>query len=404
MQGRQFILNKDEVALPIKIKAHFIGFCYDAANLLLGFFAYILWPRNIKSPKKICVCRIGNIGDIICSIPAFIAVRKLYPGAHITLLTSPGAKNKPGAKELFNNPWFIDKLWIYYTDEIKDLKFAYRFAKKLQAESFDLFIFLPQELITVKTLLRNLFFIKLCKVKKAVGFELSTIKTWVREQSTVYQFDNEVDRLANLLKRWSIPVSGEIDYDLPIPESIKKSASNIINKYKIKKENVFGFMPGASYEANQWPLDNFIEVGKFILKNYSDSQIIIFGGSGDIVNGEYIKSKIKSASVFNLCGKTSLLETAFIINNLKLLISNNTGLMHMAALAGIKTIAIFFANELNGKWFPSYGDNVKLLIKMGIEKCDGNYYKGCPHDYNCLKATITPKEVSKEIVEMVKNE
>lgn len=402
MEGRRlFYKNGNNADFLTRISAYSVGFCYDFINLFLKIFARILWPERIKNPQKICIYRVGNIGDIICSIPAFIAVRRAYPDAHITLLTSPGSKGKPGAKELFDNVWFFDRVWVYYGDEINGLKNIREFSKKIRREKFDLLIYLPQELITLKTIVRNFIFIKSCGIKKAVGFEYSTIKFLAKEQSAVYQFDNEVDRLLNLLKRWNVPIKGGIEYDLPISENIKKSSLNIIREYKIGHKNVFGFMPSASYDANQWPLDNFVEVGKFILKNYPDSQIVIFGGSADGVKGEYIKEKIGSDKIINLCGKTSLLETAFIVNNLELIISNNTGLMHMAALAGVKTIAIFFANELNGKWFPTYGDNVRLLAKFGFLDCEGNYYKGCPHNYRCVRGVIVTKDVKKAIVELL---
>lgn len=373
-----------------KTKAGFVAFCYWLANWFLKISASILWPRKIEnSPKKICVYRVGNIGDIICTIPALISIRRAYPQADITLLTSTGRKGI-GAKELIDNAWFINNLWVYYPDEIKNIR---QFIKKIRAEHYDLLISLPQDHITFRSLIRNLIFIKLCGVKKAVGFELSVIKFWAHSQSQVYFFEDEVNRLVNLLKRWGIPVSDKIEYDLPIPEEIKKSASKIINENKINSLTLFGLVPGAGYEANEWPLDNFVEVGRFMLKNHPNSQIIVFGGPNDYKKGEYIKDKIGSNSIINLCGKLSLLENAFIINKLNLMVSNNTGLMHMGALANKNVIAIFSATELNGKWFP-YGKNAKVLMKS--TGCEGCYYKKCSYTYKCIKE-IKPEEVIDKI-------
>lgn len=379
-----FITIKDgDVEVLIKIKAFFIGLCYKAVNFLLKIVAFIFWPKKIIYPKKICIYRIGNIGDIICTIPAIIAVRRAYPDAYITLLTSPGKKGSPGAKELLDGAWFIDKLWVYYSDEISGFKKTFQFIKKMRQESFDLLIYFPQELITLKPLIRNLFFIKLCRIKKAIGFELSTIKFWTHAQSERYLFDNEVKRLINLLKRWDMPMDDKISYELPIANEIENSARKIFEEYHLNKTSlIFGFMPGASYPTNQWPLDNFIEVGKFILQQYPQSKIVVFGGPSDYEKGEHIKNYLKGDRIVNLAGKTSLLETAVLVKKLNLLVSNNTGLMHMAALAGVKTIAIFSAAELDGKWFPC-GENAKLLMKR--TECEGCYYKKCPYDFKCIK-------------------
>lgn len=404
MQGRKFIGENKKIFLIVKAQALFVGFCYDAINFLFKIFSLVLWPRNIHSQfQKICIYRIGNIGDIICTIPALIAVRRVYPRAHITLLTSPGIKSSPGAKELLKNAWFMDKMWVYYADEIGGLRKTSEFIRKIRAERFDLMIYFPHELITLKTLFRNLIFIKLCGIRKVIGFEYSTIKFWTRQQSKIYQFDNELDRLINLLNRWEIPVGDKVEYDLPIPKNIQESALKIINEYKIKSKIIFGIMPSASYDDNQWALDNFIEVGKFILQKYKNCQIVILGSLGDKNKGEYIKDKIVGEEVINLCGKTSLLETAFIINKLVLLVSNNTGLMHMAALTGIKVVAIFSSAELNGKWSP-YGKNSKEIINRKVSECDGYYYKDYYRGkFNCHKRIndVAVEEVKKEIVNLM---
>ncbi|MEK7555439.1 MAG: glycosyltransferase family 9 protein [Patescibacteria group bacterium] len=399
MIGRK-IINKSDAGFFVEIKARLIGFCYDVSNFLLRIFSYVFWPGRLKkSPKKICIYRIGNIGDIICAIPAMIAVRKSYPDSRITLLTSPGHKSRPGAEQLLKEAWFIDELKVYYSEDIKGLKNIFNFIRKLRAESFDLWIYFPQELITFTPLIRNLFFTKFCGVKKAVGFEISTIKFWAREQSKIYEFDNETDRLTGLLKRWGVLTGDEVRYDLPIPKNVQDSALRIVNDCKIKADFLFGIMPGASYEDNQWLPDNFAEVGKFILRQYKNCQIIIFGGPDDKDKGEYIKDKIGGNRVINLCGKASLLETAFVINKLTLLVSNNTGLMHMAALAGIKVIAIFSPAELNGKWFP-YGENSRVVIKREAPECDGYYYKNYyKKTFNCHKRIndVSAEEVKNEI-------
>jgi ADP-heptose:LPS heptosyltransferase len=402
MRRRQFLYIKKngKTKLSDQSKAGFAGFCYGLANSFLKAAAYFLWPRKIKvSPKKICVYRIGNIGDIICTIPALITIRKAYPEAEITLLTSTGRKGI-GAKELIDNAWFLNKIWVYFSDEVSGFKKSVQFIKKIRAEKFDLWIELPPDHIKFKSLLRNLVFTKFCGVKKAVGFELSVITFFPHAQWESFFFEDDASRMVHLLKRWGIPAKDKIEYDLPIPEEAKNSALKIIKENKINSSLVFGLVPGAGYEANQWPLDNFVEVGKFIVKNYPQSQIIIFGGPADVEKGRYIKGKISSASVIDLCGKLPLLETAFVLNKLNLLIANNTGLMHMAAFAEKNVIAIFSATEFDGKWFP-YREKAKVLILIKGILCEGCYYKKCPHNYQCIK-NITTEEIESEIVKIIK--
>jgi len=399
MRRRQFLYidKKNNIKFSDKIKSGFVGFSYWAANFFLKTAAFCLWPGKINSsPQKICVYRIGNIGDIICTIPALIAVRRAYPKAEITLLTSTGRKGI-GAKELINNAWFLNKIWVYYSDEISGLKNKTQFIKKIRAENFDLWIELPPDHVKFGLLLRNMVFAKLCGVKKAIGSELSVITLWPQSQWEAFFFEDDASRMVNLLKRWGVPASGKIEYDLPIPEAVKNSALKIIEENKINSPAIFGLVPGAGYEANQWPLDNFVKTGNFILEKYPNCQIVVFGGPGDIEKGNYLKNKISGDSVINLCGKLSLLESSVLINKLRLLVANNTGLMHMAAMADKKVITIFSSTELDGKWFP-YGKNARVLMKP--IKCEGCYYKPCRFNYQCIK-NITPEEVAGKITELL---
>ncbi|MDI6891314.1 MAG: hypothetical protein QMC83_10335, partial [Thermodesulfovibrionales bacterium] len=194
------------------LKAKFVFFLYKVINFFLFILSFLLWPRKAVIPQKICIYRIGNIGDIICAIPSIIAIRKAYPNAHITLLTSPGQKGAVGAKELIKDAWFIDRLWVYYSDDIDSIQKVIEFMKKLRRESFCLWITLPMELWNLKTILRNMAFIRLCKVKSVAGFMISTIKLWANAQTKLSKFDNEVERLMKILVYYNLPVLQEVDY------------------------------------------------------------------------------------------------------------------------------------------------------------------------------------------------
>jgi len=298
-----------------------------------------------------------------------------------------------GAEELIAGAWFLDRIKSYLPEEVSSFKGIVKFIKEIRHESFDLWIELPNEMGGLKNRLRNLVFAKLCSSRKACGFEVSTFKFWTKEQSSFRKFDNEVERLIKLLKRWAIPINCNIEYDLPIPQGIQKSAETIMNSYGLDKENSFGFVPAAKYAINEWPQENYIELGKLILKQYPQVKVVILGGESDYAKCEHIKEKINNDSVINFCGKLNLLETAFLVKNLGIVISNNTGIMHMASQADTKTIGIFSSAELNGKWFP-YGKNARAIMRTYIQ-CHGCYYK-CRNNCLCIK-DILPPEILEEI-------
>ncbi len=81
-------------------QACFVAILYVLTNTLLRGLRIILWPRRKPSdPKRICIYRIGFIGDTVVALPAMHAIRAAYPRAHLTLLTSPVDGKYPGANE-----------------------------------------------------------------------------------------------------------------------------------------------------------------------------------------------------------------------------------------------------------------------------------------------------------------
>ena len=112
---------------------------------LLNIFQKLMWPNKVSKDnvKKIAIYRVGNIGDIVCSIPAMIAVRETYKDAHITLVTSPGKSGNLGAKEILQNVWFLDEIYEYYAEDISDFKGKWKIIKELKKKNFDLWVILP---------------------------------------------------------------------------------------------------------------------------------------------------------------------------------------------------------------------------------------------------------------------
>src|SRR4030067_3579101 len=91
-------------------------------NGVLSLLQALLWLRSMpRNPKKICIHRVGQIGDILCAIPAIKAIRKAYPEAEITLLTSPGEEGNPGAAELLKGAKWINHLYGCLFTTLKSL-------------------------------------------------------------------------------------------------------------------------------------------------------------------------------------------------------------------------------------------------------------------------------------------
>jgi ADP-heptose:LPS heptosyltransferase len=347
----------------------------------------LFWNRRVPhAPAKILIYRIGNIGDILCAIPAMIAVRETFPDAHITLLTSPGQKGMPEAEHLLAGAWFIDRLWTYYADDITSLRSQLALMKEVRKERFELWVELPINRAGLKRIMRDMFFAKGAGVRNALGFEIGPS----RSNKLMDLFDklcpNEVERLLMILAKHGIKTE-EVRFDLPISDKERKKCDEMVETLGIPVLRRWaGLCPGSKQPATRWSTDNFIAVGKYLAtRGFS---VLIFGGPGEEDIAEYVSRGIGAAS-FNLAGKTSILESAELIKKCDVLVTNDTGVMHLAAAVGTQCVAVFSSHNYAGEWHP-WGEGHVVL--RGEADCGPCFLMECPKDNLCINS-ITPDKV-----------
>ena len=348
-----------------RIKLSIVKFCYYLLNTMLLVLNWVMFRRLRGSPENILIYRIGNIGDIICSIPSMVVVRKKFPNAHITLLSSPVKRVSPGAKELLNGADFLDEMTVYYGDEIASIKGKINLIKRLRMKRFDLFIEIPNDLGKFRLFARDMLLAKMIGCKHAFGFEINTIRLFVKAQAEHLRFKGEVERLLDILSANNMTYE-KIEFRLPIKQEDVDVVDKLFSKYSVDN----GFMamnPGAKRPSNRWPKERYAEVGKILSQKYP-YKIFITGGPGDIEIAQWIASEIGDRAVV-VAGKTSLLQSAELLRRCKFLITNDTGTMHLANAVGIPVVAIFSPWQLPGKWYPYGNANIVLRGTVDCELC-----------------------------------
>ncbi len=363
---------KDKTALIV------VQFIYNFLNFLLSAFRGLLFIRKTipGNVRNILVFRFGNIGDTICAVPAMNVIRENFPEAKIVLLSSPGRPGAAGAKEILENAEFLDGLIIYYPEEIKSLNEKYNFIRKIKKERFDLFIELPANLTGFSAEIRNMVFSKLIGVKYAFGFRINTIRLFAKVQSDYLKFDNEVERLLKILKAEGVAIEN-ISFPLPVSEEDREFVNNFLEKFSNGK--IIALNPNAKRETNLWPLERYAELGRWLAAD-NGNNILIIGGKADKERAARLKQMIGEDAI-NVAGKFSLLQTIEILRHCSLLISNDTGAVHMASAVGTPVVGIYSAWQLKGKWYP-YGK--KSIVLRKEPECHTCYLNKCKQ-LDCLK-------------------
>jgi heptosyltransferase-2 len=156
----------------------------------------------------------------------------------------------------------------------------------------------------------------------------------------------------------------------------------------------FGLNPGAEYgPAKRWPADRFVAAAR-ALRQKTQCRWMIFGGRGDLALAGTIASDIAGATgeaPLNLAGRTNLRELAAALKICDLVLTNDTGPMHLAAAVGAPMAAIFGSTspELTG---PVFSPRARVVCCHA--PCSPCFRRECPIDLRCLRGIETEQVVA----------
>lgn len=353
--------------LQILLRGH-----YRILNGLIAGMQQILFkPITDKSViRKVLIFRTGSLGDSICALPAIYSICKNFPHAQIDILTNAGAK------DLVSMGALIDKTLVNDIIDYYGLPKNQLF-QKLRASRYDLFIQLPQYDAPWWRQARDILIARAIGVKYAFGWQVACTRFLAHFQARWMRFTNERDRLLQILVQNGLQNFGYV-YPLAITRSIKEKVHQLVFTHALthKQDNI-GLVVGAKRLQNLWPIEYFKKLADEWRQR--GKNILIFGGAGDRARA----AQINGERIFNFCGELTPLETAEMMKYCSLIVSNDTGPMHMAYAVGTPVIAIFSGHDYPGKWYPP-DDGKNIVLRSDILLC-----KKCSHgeaqENTCLK-------------------
>jgi len=310
---------------------------------------------------KILIIRFSSIGDIVLTTPVVRNLKQQGEDIEIHYLTK-----KEYAPLLNNNP-YIDKLHLL-DNSISEIK------KELKKEYFHYIIDLHKNLRT-KRIKFGL---------PAIVFEFDKINwaKWLIVNLKINKLPNIhiVDRYMDTIK-FFIDKNDNKGLDYFIDE---KDEVNVLSFPDNFSEKYIAFAIGAQHFTKKLPKEKIISICKKI-----SQPIVLLGDKNDEIIAEEIKKSVGD-NIFNACGKYNLNQSASIVKQAKLLITHDTGLMHIAAALKKKIISVW------GNTIPEFGmypyfpdknseivqvDNLKCrpCSKIGYKKCSKKHFK-CMND------------------------
>lgn len=336
-----------------------------------------------KKVDNILIVNVNWVGDVLFSTPAIRAIRQHYPDAYIACMVVPRCKE---ILELNPN---LNELIIYDEDEVhKSLLGKLKLISTLKKRHFNT-VFLFHRSLT-RTLM-----VALSGIHERVG--IYTPKRGfllTKKVKPLSQDVHKVEQFLNIVRAKGIKPTSK-NLELFIGEDDELYAEELLKSEGVKKgELMIVLNPGGNWDLKRWPAENFAQVGNRLAEIYK-ARILITGADKDMGLGKDISSMMRNKPILT-CGKTTLRQLAAILRRTNLVISNDSGPMHIAVSQGAKTIALF--GPTNPKITGPYGDGRYVVIHKTLEKlgCKVPCYNLNCEDNACMKA-ITVEDVIREV-------
>ena len=317
----------------------------------------------MEKKLKILVIRFSSIGDIVLTFHALRCLREKHPTAEVHFLT------KSTYKDLLLASTFHDKT-LFFEGDLKQTKRAIR--KENYSHIIDLHNNLRTRLLTIG--IRGVHLIRFNKLNW---------EKWLFTRLKKNKLPNK-----HLVERYIDAFS-----ELGVLNDSKNTLFFVPNEFKIElnlydlKENAFlAIALGAQYKTKKFPVSSLIKVLEFY-----DLPIVLLGGEAEQEDGIKIQEAFPQKKMYNLCGELSLLASASILSQAKTVLTNDTGLMHIAAMFDVPIVSIW------GNTVPAFGmypyrpekeGTVKIheVVGLNCRPCSKIGYQECPiGHFNCME-------------------
>jgi ADP-heptose:LPS heptosyltransferase len=350
-------MNLDRVAMEYRLAVA----SHEAINGSLEALERTLFrpSESAGEPGCVVVHLIGNIGDIIVAVPALMALRQRFPAARLVLLSSPGKRGAPGAADLLHRVKYLDGLEIYHQEDITTIAGRLAVAARVRAFEPDLMVFLPSSRVPPATVYRNLLFARMCGVARVFNYRVPSPPFFrLAVARTLRTVPHEVERHLGMLAGLGVARPAQVRFELGEVEPAEAAEINaMLARARSSEGLVFAVCPGGKQAGHLWPVERFAEVARRA-RDQVGAQVWIVGGPGDRAAAEAIKAVVPAAADFT--GKLSILGTARVLAEVDVLLSNDTGPMHLGAAAGTRVVAIFSSQNYAGRWYP-WGDRHRVF-------------------------------------------
>jgi ADP-heptose:LPS heptosyltransferase len=328
---------------------------------------------------KFLIIRFSSIGDIVLTTPVIRCLKKQVPDAEIHFLTKSTYH-----QILASNP-YVDKIHLLEQSLLSVIT-------ELKRENFDCIIDLHHNLRSMK--------VKDALKIKSYSYQKLNVKKWIYTSLkwNLLPDIHVVDRYMETVKTLGVKNDGEgLDYFI--------SREDTLNETDLPTSHSAGYIGvviGAALNTKKYPFHHVKKICELL-----DHPIVLLGGLEDADEGDRIAASDK-IKIYNACGKFGLNESADLVRRAKLVVTNDTGLMHIAAAYKRQVISLWGNTVPEFGMYPYYGSNylertadngknipydIVEIKNLSCRPCSKIGYDICPRGHFKCMEKIDPDNV-----------
>ena len=340
--------------------------------------------RETQQPGSIIVLTREHIGDLVCTTPALRSLRELFPKAKIVVEVGERA-----ACVLQGNP-HVDEVII--RKDHQGIAGRIGFLRELRSRHFDLGVVFDDSTDMPLTLW-------LGGARRRAGLDRKS--RWVHLLTDVAHYNPNTHEMVDNFRYVAATLGADITNAKPelFPSSNDIALANdVLREHDLLDgKPIIGLNPGASAPSNRWPPNRFAElIGK--LTALKDYHIVLMGGPQDSAVAEDIRAAT-TTPIPVLTGRFTVLELTAALQHFRLLVTGDTGPMHIACATGTPTLALF-GPALPSESGPLYVPGNRVIRK--VAGCPGCTKYNCTRQQECMLA-ISADEVYSAACDMLAN-
>lgn len=294
-------------------------------------------PAAPASAQRILIIKPSSLGDVIHALPVLAALRSQFPSAHIAWLIG-----RSFAPLLEGHP-LLDELIPFdrarYGKMLRSPRIFFefmQFTRALRARRFDL-------VVDLQGLIRSGFLAWASGAAQRVGFRDAREMAWIfynrRFRSTAAR-PHAVDRNLDLIAQLGISTAGPPQFPLPISAAELSAARGLLAAAGCTRSDFIAVAPGARWPSKQWGAARFAD----LIRRAAEAGLprcVLLGSPDDRAIAHAIVNELPRGTVVDLVGRTTLRELTAILSLCRLLLSCDSGPMHIAAALARPLVALF---------------------------------------------------------------